>query len=136
MPWINELEKRYGEDVLEEMVDKEVVKQAAEKYKVKITDEELDRELKMMKTMYGTAGQTLNKSSDQLRQEIQSSLLLEKLLTKDVSVSKQQCGIIMIIIRISTGSLLLFIFPILPRLQKNNQTKSYVNWRKASLLMS
>ncbi|WP_411835187.1 SurA N-terminal domain-containing protein [Peribacillus frigoritolerans] len=86
--WMNELEKRYGEDVLEEMVDKEVVKQAAEKYKVKISDEELDRELKMMKTMYGTAGQNLNKSNDQLRQEIQSSLLLEKLLTKDVSVSK------------------------------------------------
>lgn len=86
--WINELEKRYGEDVLEEMVDKEVVKQAAEKYKVKISDEELDRELKMMKTMYGTAGQNLNKSTDQLRQEIQSSLLLEKLLTKDVSVSE------------------------------------------------
>ncbi|MGE7907811.1 peptidyl-prolyl cis-trans isomerase [Peribacillus sp. NPDC094092] len=86
--WINELEKRYGEDVLEEMVDKEVVKQAAEKYKVKISNEELDRELKMMKTMYGTAGQNLNKSNDQLRQEIQSSLLLEKLLTKDVSVSE------------------------------------------------
>jgi foldase protein PrsA len=86
--WMNELEKRYGEDVLEEMVDKEVVKQAAEKYKVKISDEELDRELKMMKTMYGTAGQNLNKSNDQLRQEIQSSLLLEKLLTKDVSVSE------------------------------------------------
>ncbi len=86
--WMNELEKRYGEDVLEEMVDKEVVKQAAEKHKVKISDEELDRELKMMKTTYGTAGQNLNKSNDQLRQEIQSSLLLEKLLTKDVSVSK------------------------------------------------
>lgn len=86
--WINELEKRYGEDVLEEMVDKEVVKQAAKKYKVKISDEELDRELKMMKTMYGTAGQNLNKSNNQLRQEIQSSLLLEKLLTKDVSVSE------------------------------------------------
>ncbi|MGE6379361.1 peptidyl-prolyl cis-trans isomerase [Peribacillus muralis] len=85
--WINELEKRYGEDVLEEMVDKEVVKQAAEKYKVKISDKEIDRELKMMKTMYGAAGQTLNKSSDQLKQEVQSSLLLEKLLTKDVSVS-------------------------------------------------
>ncbi|MFJ7756212.1 peptidyl-prolyl cis-trans isomerase [Peribacillus muralis] len=85
--WINELEKRYGEDVLEEMVDKEVVKQAAEKYKVKISDKEIDRELKMMKTMYGAAGQTLNKSTDQLRQEVQSSLLLEKLLTKDVSVS-------------------------------------------------
>ncbi|MGZ9815030.1 peptidyl-prolyl cis-trans isomerase [Peribacillus simplex] len=89
--WMTELEKRYGEDVLEEMVDKEVVKQAAEKYKVKTSDEELDRELKMMKTMYGTAGQNgqnLNKSNDQLRQEIQSSLLLEKLLTKDVSVSE------------------------------------------------
>lgn len=85
--WINELEKRYGEDVLEEMVDKEVVKQAAEKYKVKISNKEVDRELKMMKTMYGAAGQTLNKSTDQLRQEVQSSLLLEKLLTKDVSVS-------------------------------------------------
>ncbi|WP_057915350.1 peptidyl-prolyl cis-trans isomerase [Peribacillus muralis] len=85
--WINELEKRYGEDVLEEMVDKEVVKQAAEKYKVKISDKEVDRELKMMKTMYGTAGQTVNKSTAQLRQEVQSSLLLEKLLTKDVSVS-------------------------------------------------
>lgn len=85
--WINELEKRYGEDVLEEMVDKEVVKQAAEKYKVKISNKEVNRELKMMKTMYGAAGQTLNKSTDQLRQEVQSSLLLEKLLTKDVSVS-------------------------------------------------
>lgn len=29
--WINELEKRYGEDVLEEMVDKEVVKQGCRK---------------------------------------------------------------------------------------------------------
>ncbi|KWW12435.1 MULTISPECIES: peptidyl-prolyl cis-trans isomerase [Peribacillus] len=85
--WINELEKRYGEDVLEEMVDKEVVKQAAEKYKVKISNKEVDRELKMMKTMYGAAGQTLNKSTDQLSKEVQSSLLLEKLLTKDVSVS-------------------------------------------------
>lgn len=86
--WINELEKRYGEDVLEEMVDKEVVEQAAEKYKVTVSDEEVDRELKMMKTMYGTAGQNLNKSKDQWKQEIQSSLLLEKLLTKDVTVSE------------------------------------------------
>lgn len=86
--WINELEKRYGKDLLEEMVDKEVVEQAAAKYKVTISDDELDRELKMMKTMYGSAGQNLSKSKDQWKQEIKSSLLLEKLLTKDVTVSE------------------------------------------------
>ena len=86
--WINELEKRYGKDVLEEMVDKEVVGQAAKKYKVTISEDEVDRELKMMKTMYGTAGQNLNKTKAQWKQEIQSNLLLEKLLTKDVTVSE------------------------------------------------
>ncbi|MFJ7640601.1 peptidyl-prolyl cis-trans isomerase [Peribacillus sp. NPDC097206] len=86
--WINELEKRYGKDVLEEMVDKEVVGQAAKKYKVTISEDEVDRELKMMKTMYGTAGQNLSKSKAQWKQEIQSNLLLEKLLTKDVTVSE------------------------------------------------
>ncbi|MFJ7748037.1 peptidyl-prolyl cis-trans isomerase [Peribacillus sp. NPDC097295] len=84
--WIDELEKRYGKDLLEEMVDEEVVEQAAEKYKVTLSDDEVDRELKMMKTMYGTAGQNLNKSKEQWKREIRSSLLLEKLLTKDVTV--------------------------------------------------
>ncbi|MBR8644978.1 hypothetical protein KEH51_13730 [[Brevibacterium] frigoritolerans] len=102
---------------------------------MKISDEELDRELKMMKTMYGTAGQNLNKSNDQLRQEIQSSLLLEK-LTKDVSVSKTAMRNYYDnnkdIYRIPTA----FHISHITTSTKSRQTKSYVNWRKVSPLKS
>ena len=87
---MNELEKRYGKEVLEDMVDEEVVKQAAKKYKVTVSKKELEQELNMLKAMYGTSGQSANKSTDQWRKEIASNLLLEKLLTKDASVSESE----------------------------------------------
>lgn len=86
--WMNELEKRYGKEVLEDMVDEEVVKQAAKKYKVSVSKKELKQELNMLKALYGTSGQSASKSTDQWKEEIRSNLLLEKLLTKDASVSE------------------------------------------------
>ncbi|USK85258.1 peptidyl-prolyl cis-trans isomerase [Peribacillus asahii] len=88
--WINELEQRYGKDVLKEMVDEEVVKQMAEKYDVSVTDQEIEREYKIMKTLYGTYEQSQSQSEDQRKAQIKADLLLEEILTKDVSISETE----------------------------------------------
>ncbi|WP_199880501.1 peptidyl-prolyl cis-trans isomerase [Bacillus massiliglaciei] len=83
--WIEELETRFGQDVLEEMIDQEVIRQAAQKYKVKVSKEEVEREYRLMKTTYGSSGQD-NKTEKQSKEDIKSRILLEELLTKDVTI--------------------------------------------------
>lgn len=88
--WINELEKRYGKDVLKELVNEEVVKQMADKYDVSVTDQEIEREYKVMKTLYGTYEQSQSQSEDQRKAQIKADLLLEEILTKDVNISETE----------------------------------------------
>lgn len=86
--WLNELESRYGEETLRDMVDQEVVGQMAGKYKIEVSDKAVERELKMYKAMYSSAGNE-PKSEQTWKQQIKYSLLLEELLTKDVVVSEE-----------------------------------------------
>ncbi|MDQ0273078.1 peptidyl-prolyl cis-trans isomerase [Cytobacillus purgationiresistens] len=88
--WLNEMESRYGKEVLDEMVDQKVVAAAGNKYKVKISEKEIDRELKMMKTTYGTSASALSADEDKWREQIENSLILEELLTKDVNVPEEE----------------------------------------------
>jgi foldase protein PrsA len=88
--WLNELETRYGKDVLKEMVDQKVIEEMAAKYKVKITKQDVEREFRMMETTYNSfSGQNI-KNEKKLKEKIKSSLLLEELLTKDVEVSNDE----------------------------------------------
>ncbi|OIK08753.1 peptidyl-prolyl cis-trans isomerase [Bacillus sp. MUM 13] len=87
--WMKALEDRYGKEVLSDLVDDKVIRQAAEKYKVKVTDNDVEREYKVTKTMYGASAQN-NKSAKQWKQQIKSNLLLEELLTRDVKISEEE----------------------------------------------
>ncbi|WP_374722270.1 peptidyl-prolyl cis-trans isomerase [Peribacillus tepidiphilus] len=88
--WIAELENRYGKEVLKEMVDEKVVLETAKKYNIKVTDEELERELTFIKTMYGSFDQQQLQNEDKWKQQIKTSILLEKLVTKDVNISEKE----------------------------------------------
>lgn len=88
--WLNELEVRYGKETLENMIDKQVIKQMAEKYNITISDDILEREVKMIKTMYNTLDNEEINDEQSFREQIESSLLLEELLTKDVVISEEE----------------------------------------------
>lgn len=85
--WLNELEERYGEETLRDLVDQEVVRQMADDYEIKVSDKAIERELNIYKAMYSSA-ENEPKSEDKWKQQIKYSLLLEELLTKDVKVSE------------------------------------------------
>ncbi len=88
--WLNELEARYGKDVLKEMVDQKVIEEMAAKYKIKISTQDVDREFRMLQSTYNSFSKQNVKNEKKWKEQIRSNLLLEELLTKDVEVSKDE----------------------------------------------
>ena len=81
------MEERYGKETLQNLVNESVMEKAAKKFKIKVSDKEIDLELALMRSAqdkFDTAMQNL--SAEQLRQKIRSQLILDKVLTKDVVV--------------------------------------------------
>ncbi|MDE3840555.1 peptidylprolyl isomerase [Bacillus methanolicus] len=87
--WINELETRYGKDTLRDLVDQKVVEQMAEKYHIKVSEQDVNRELIMMKSLYGSYGQQQG-NEEKWKQQIKYSLLLEELLTRDAVIEEEE----------------------------------------------
>ena len=87
--WLNEMEKRFGKDVLKELVDQKVIEQVATKYNVKVSENAIRRELLLIKTMYGTGSEN-SFDEEEWREQIRFSLLLEEILTKDVVVPEEE----------------------------------------------
>jgi foldase protein PrsA len=88
--WLNELEAKYGKDVLKEMIDQKVVTETAAKYKIKISDQEVEREFRMLQTTVDPLSQRNHASEKKWKEEIRNTLLLEELLTRDVAVSTKE----------------------------------------------
>lgn len=88
--WLNEMEARYGQIVLKDLIDQQVIEQLADKYKIKISDQAIEHELRLIQTMYGSNGQIKGTDEDKWKQQIRYSLLLEELLTKDVIVTEKE----------------------------------------------
>lgn len=87
---LQELEKMYGDEVSRTLVNQEVVKQMAKKYKVTVSDEAVEREWNMIKTMYTRSPMLQTSSEEVVKQQIKSSLLLEELLVKDVTIAEEE----------------------------------------------
>jgi parvulin-like peptidyl-prolyl isomerase len=88
--WLNELEARYGKDVLKDMIDQQVIKAMAAKFKVTVSDKEVDQEYRMTQASYGFPGQNKDVDPEKWKEQIRNSLLLEKIFTKDVVVTEQE----------------------------------------------
>lgn len=87
--WMVAMEERYGKETLQNLVNESVMEKAAEKFKIQVTDKEIDLELALMRSAqdkFDTAMQNL--SSEQLRQKIRSQLILDKVLTKDMVIKE------------------------------------------------
>ncbi|KAB2328828.1 peptidylprolyl isomerase [Cytobacillus depressus] len=88
--WLNEMESRYGREVLSELVDQKVIETAGKKYDVEISDKAVERELNMLKTMYGTSSGYQAADEDKWRLQIKNTLMLEELLTKDAKIPEKE----------------------------------------------
>lgn len=83
------LEERYGENLLKDLINQEVIETLAKKYKVQISDAAVEREMLLIKTMYGTTSHD-SASEASFRRQIEISLILEEILTKDVLVPEEE----------------------------------------------
>ncbi|MGG5254563.1 peptidyl-prolyl cis-trans isomerase [Neobacillus sp. SM06] len=89
--WLNELEARYGKEVLKEMIDQKVIQEMADKYKITVSDKDVERQLRMAQATYGPSA-TASYTSDEnkWKEQVKNNLLLEEILTKDVVVSESE----------------------------------------------
>jgi foldase protein PrsA len=88
--WLNELVSRYGKDVLKDMIDQKVVSEMAAKYKIRVSDLDVDREFRMLQTTYQAKSNGNDKNEKKMKGQIRNNLLLQEILTKDVVISDKE----------------------------------------------
>jgi foldase protein PrsA len=94
---IKELEKQSGKATLENLVTKVLILQEAKKQKVVITKEEIDQKMKEVEDNFTSQGQNLvqlleaqNMTRDQLREQIEVQLIIEKIVSQDVEITDEE----------------------------------------------
>lgn len=87
--WMAAMESRYGKETLQTLVNEAVMEKAAKEYNIKVSDEEIDLEIALLRSAQDTTDTTIQElTEEQLRQRIRAQLILEKVLTKDVVTDK------------------------------------------------
>jgi foldase protein PrsA len=84
--WMYEMEKRYGKEVLRELINQNVIGELADQYDITVSEAELDQEITLIKSVFNTYDEDLSKSDEVLRERVRMELLLEKIVTKDVDI--------------------------------------------------
>lgn len=86
--WLTAMEQRYGKEVLQTLVSERVMLEAAKVNDITVSDEEIDVELALMRTVQDGTDTTIQSlSKDELKEYIRTQLILEKVLTHDVIIS-------------------------------------------------
>ena len=89
--WMVAMEERYGKETLLELVNAKVMETAAKKYKINITDKEIDLELALIRSAQdSTDSEVHSLNTDLQRQKMRAQLILDKVLTKDVVIEDEQ----------------------------------------------
>ncbi|WP_172373641.1 peptidylprolyl isomerase [Sporosarcina jiandibaonis] len=85
--WMAAMEEKIGRETLLELVNNKVMEAAAKKYDIKVSDKEIDLELALIHSVDDQifTGMTTEKE----REKISTSIVLEKILTKDIVVSDE-----------------------------------------------
>ena len=79
----------YGKEVLLDMVNAEVMEAAAKKNKIKVSDQEVDLELALIRsTQEGTDTSFQSFDEEVMRKKVRSRLILEKVLAKDIVIEE------------------------------------------------
>ncbi len=92
-----QLLQKYGMELLNQLLDREVLRLEAEEQKIKISREELDAELTRMSQgydseehFYDSMKNQLGMSKEDIREDVYYKLILEKIATAAVTVSNQE----------------------------------------------
>ena len=85
--WMAAMEKEIGRETLLELVNDKVMEAAAKKNEIEVTDKEIDLELALIHSVDNQAYTGLDAEAQ--RQKIRSTLILEKVLTKDVVIEEK-----------------------------------------------
>jgi foldase protein PrsA len=88
--WLNELEGKYGKDVLRDMIDQKVIKEMAAKYNIKVSEKDVEREYRILQTTYSSPSENKQTTEKKWKEHIRNSLLQEEILTRDVKVSEKE----------------------------------------------
>ena len=89
--WLAAMESRYGKETLQGLVNEAVMEKAAKKFKLKVTDEEIELEIALLRSAQDANDTSLHSlSPEQLRQKVRAQLILDKVLTNDVVIEDQE----------------------------------------------
>lgn len=85
--WMAAMEEKVGRETLRELINAEVMEAAAKKYGIEVSEKEIDLELALIYS--GDQGAYTGLDTDKEREMIRSTLILEKVLTKDVVIEDE-----------------------------------------------
>lgn len=85
--WLSAMEEKIGRETLKELVDQEVMEAAAKEYKISVKKKEIDTEIALLQARGEDAYVGLDQEKE--RELVQSSLILEKVLTKDIVIDEE-----------------------------------------------
>ncbi|WP_367281326.1 peptidyl-prolyl cis-trans isomerase [Planococcus shenhongbingii] len=85
------MEEQHGRDMLLELVNQEVMETAAKEYNIKVSEEEIELELAMLRSVQDDTETTLYAADPKrLKDKVKAQLILEKVLTKDIVIEKNK----------------------------------------------
>jgi len=95
--YVKELEIQAGQQILDTLITKSLIFQEAKKLKIKVTNEEVEKELKTVEEIAEQQGLTLEEliefqgiTKKQLVEEIKLQKMIEKIVGKEVQVSDDE----------------------------------------------
>ncbi|WKA58668.1 peptidyl-prolyl cis-trans isomerase [Planococcus shenhongbingii] len=89
--WMAAMEEQHGRDMLLELVNQEVMETAAKEYNIKVSEEEIELELAMLRSVQDDTETTLYAADPKrLKDKVKAQLILEKVLTKDIVIEKNK----------------------------------------------
>ncbi|MFX3673709.1 MAG: peptidyl-prolyl cis-trans isomerase [Paenisporosarcina sp.] len=89
--WLVAMEEQYGKETLLELVNAKVMDTAAKKYEIKVTEQEIDLELALIRSVQDSTDTSLQSLNGEMqRKKMRSQLILDKVLTKDIVIKDEE----------------------------------------------
>ena len=94
--YLDQLEQSYGTVVASNLIDETLIRNEASKQKVTISSDDIDKEISNLEDSYGGKDtfnaelKARNISRDELKDQIETSLLVEEMVGKDIEITEEE----------------------------------------------
>ncbi|MBN2100766.1 SurA N-terminal domain-containing protein [Candidatus Dojkabacteria bacterium] len=92
----DKLQETYGNTVIAQLIDEELIHQEGKAQDVKIDEEEIDKEIETLESSYGgkenldSELEDRNLTRDELRRQIETTLIAQEILGKEISITESE----------------------------------------------